>query len=76
LSEQELIDCSSAQYNSGCNGGFYTQAWDYANLKGGLLPYNSYPYTSGTSGVTGTTCNLPTGVARSGAPTNALNSVN
>lgn len=54
MSEQELVDCSSAQGNNGCNGGFYTNAWDYAIAMGGLLPYNSYLYTSGDSGTTGT----------------------
>jgi C1A family cysteine protease len=35
LSEQELVDCSRGQGNHGCDGGFYDNAWEYNNLKGG-----------------------------------------
>ena len=35
-SEQQLIDCSSNYGTKGCNGGFYTQAWDYIMAVGML----------------------------------------
>jgi len=52
LSEQQLVSCSSAYGNGGCNGGWYYYAWDY------MITYaqemdSSYPYTSGNLGLTG-----------------------
>ena len=48
LSEQELVDCAGGKYgNLGCNGGFYTNAWDYVYDKGGLSLDSNYKYTSG-----------------------------
>jgi C1A family cysteine protease len=53
LSEQQLVDCSFAQGNSGCNGGWFTNAWSYVYSKGIELA-SAYPYTSGGSGAAGT----------------------
>jgi len=44
LSEQQLIDCSGRWGNIGCNGGFYTYAWNYA--KAGVVTSSSYPFTA------------------------------
>jgi cathepsin L len=44
-SEQMLIDCDNS--NSGCGGGDYTRAWQYAYDKGGAMTSTSYPYVSG-----------------------------
>ena len=43
LSEQELVDCSNAQGNMGCNGGLMANAYDYIKLYE-LGTEKSYPY--------------------------------
>ena len=43
LSEQELVDCSNAQGNMGCNGGLMASAYDYIQLYQ-LGTETSYPY--------------------------------
>jgi cathepsin L len=44
LSEQELVDCSSAYGNMGCNGGWYFWAWKYVQEVKGLALTSEYKY--------------------------------
>ncbi|KAK4025340.1 hypothetical protein OUZ56_014413 [Daphnia magna] len=53
LSEQQLIDCSASYGTKGCNGGFYSQAWDYIMAIGGQASNASYPYRAAVG-----TCNF------------------
>jgi len=60
LSEQQLVDCSSAQPygNTGCNGGYGVRALEYIK-DFGQTTGSSYPYVAATN-----TCKTPGGPYR------------
>jgi C1A family cysteine protease len=52
LSPQQITSCDKV--DGGCNGGWPYRAYDYVKSAGGMELGKDYPYTSGTSGQTGT----------------------
>lgn len=51
FSEQELVSCDSAC--GGCNGCDMNSAFNFVKAKGGLPTESNYPYTSGSTAVSG-----------------------
>lgn len=51
FSEQELVSCDNV--DQGCNGGWMDDAFTFVKKNGGITTEDQYPYTSGTTGQSG-----------------------
>jgi len=46
FSESQIVDCSEAYGNNGCDGGLQVNAYKYIQAIGGLMLEKDYPYTA------------------------------
>merc|ERR1719261_1337199 len=54
LSPQQIVSCAGSDTPAlGCNGGWPAWAYEYVEKAGGITSAQDYPYTSGSTGITG-----------------------
>jgi cathepsin L len=53
FSEQQLVSCDTGGGDMGCNGGWMDDAFTFIKKNGGITTEAAYPYTSGTTGKSG-----------------------
>ena len=68
LSEQQLVDCSGAYGNDGCNGGWYYDAWNHV-AKEGVCTESSYSYTARDDTCKASSCSTKYNTLASGVDT-------
>jgi len=67
LSEQHFVSCDTV--DAGCNGGWMDDAFTFAKKNGGVATETTYPYTSGTTGSSGSCQAAGKALAAHSAPT-------
>uniref|UniRef100_A0A7S3NK25 Peptidase C1A papain C-terminal domain-containing protein n=1 Tax=Aureoumbra lagunensis TaxID=44058 RepID=A0A7S3NK25_9STRA len=58
LSVQQIVSCDTGGDDQGCNGGMYTNVWDYVKKNGGVTSAKEYPYDTATGQGDVTSCNF------------------
>ena len=49
-----MTDCTYAATYNGCNGGYVADAWYHLYSAGGQMSSSTYPFTSGSTGISAT----------------------
>jgi len=79
VSEQQLVDCSGAEGNQGCNGGLMDYGFTYIMKNNGIGAEGAYPYTA-KDGTCHTTPSVSTITGYSDVPANSetalINAIN
>jgi len=66
FSEQNLVSCDTT--DAGCNGGWMDDAFAFVKSNGGIATQSGYPYTSGTTGQSGTCSQVKSSLVTAAAP--------
>jgi len=58
LSEQMIVDCSSAEGTMGCTSGRMDQAFEYVVVNGGICSATAYPYVGADEACKSSSCEV------------------